>query len=474
MLFNSIEYIFLFLPITLILYHILLKRRLVVASKILLIFTSLFFYSYWDIKYLPILLSSILVNYFLGNSLIKKANKVIFFIAILFNISLLGYFKYCNFFLDNVAIFYPDLFNNSVIIILPLAISFFTFQQIAYIADCYYRKLKDQNFINYTLFVSFFPQLIAGPIVHHAQMMPQFSGLRTKVTNYNNIALGLFIFSVGLFKKVVIADYLAEIVNTSYQDYQNLSFFDSWKATLSYSFQLYFDFSGYTDMAIGIALMFNIKLPFNFNSPYKALNVADFWNRWHITLSKFLKDYIYIPMGGNRVGNFKIYRNMMIVFLISGFWHGAGWNFIFWGFLHGFAICAHKFWQRFNIRVNNFTAWFLTFNFINISWVFFRAENFNQALQILKNMFLLSGDNFGFYDNYLVFMQFIRFKSVEYLILILSLITIYYILPIVSKDAEKLIKIFKPNRRFYFITLVLLSVPLLSFHQTSEFLYFNF
>jgi D-alanyl-lipoteichoic acid acyltransferase DltB (MBOAT superfamily) len=305
-------------------------------------------------------------------------------------------------------------------------------------------------------------------------MMPQFSGLRTKVTNYNNIALGLFIFSVGLFKKVVIADYLAEIVNTSYQDYQNLSFFDSWKATLSYSFQLYFDFSGYTDMAIGIALMFNIKLPFNFNSPYKALNVADFWNRWHITLSKFLKDYIYIPMGGNRVGNFKIYRNMMIVFLISGFWHGAGWNFIFWGFLHGFAICAHKFWQRFNIRVNNFTAWFLTFNFINISWVFFRAENFNQALQILKNMFLLSGDNFGFYDNYLVFMQFIRFKSVEYLILILSLITIYYILPIVSKDAEKLIKIFKPNRRFYFITLVLLSVPLLSFHQTSEFLYFNF
>jgi D-alanyl-lipoteichoic acid acyltransferase DltB (MBOAT superfamily) len=474
MLFNSLEYIFLFLPITLIIYYILLRHKLVLASKIFLIIASLFFYAFWSIKYLPILIFSILVNYFFGNALIRQKNRRFFILAIIFNISLLAYFKYCNFFLDNIAIFYPNLFDNSIIIILPLAISFFTFQQIAYISDCYYGKLKDQNFVNYALFVSFFPQLIAGPIVHHGQMMPQFLGLKTKIIHYKNLALGLFIFAVGLFKKVVIADYLSEIVNFSYQNYQDLSFFDAWKASLYYTFQLYFDFSGYTDMAIGVALMFNIKLPFNFNSPYKAANIADFWQRWHMTLSKFLKDYIYIPLGGNRVGNLKIYRNLILVFLISGLWHGAGWNFIFWGFLHGVAISLHRFWQGFNIKINYYLAWFLTFNFVNISWIFFRSENFAQALVILKKMFIISNDDLGFYDNYQIFMEFIRFKSVEYLILALSLFTFYYIYPIITKDAEKLIKIFKINRKFYFITLILLLVPLLSFQQTSEFLYFNF
>ena len=474
MLFNSIEYIFFFLPFTLTCYYILLHHKLVIASKSLLIFASLFFYSFWNIKYLPILLLSILVNYLFGNFLIKKKNKSIFIIVIIFNISLLAYFKYYNFFLDNVAIFYPNLFDNSVIIILPLAISFFTFQQIAYLADCYEGKLKDQNFINYALFVSFFPQLIAGPIVHHGQMMPQFSGLRTKIINYKNLSLGLFIFSVGLFKKVVIADYLSEIVNFSYQNYQNLSFFDSWKMSFAYTFQLYFDFSGYADMAIGAALMFNIKLPFNFNSPYKSANIAEFWNRWHITLSKFLKDYIYIPLGGNRVGNFKIYRNLMVVFLISGLWHGAGWNFIFWGFLHGFAICINHFWKKYNLKMNYYLAWFVTFNFINISWIFFRSESFPQALHILGNMFLFSEDNFGFYNNYLIFMEFIRFNSIEYFVLTISLLIVYYIYPIISKDSEKLIKIFKNDKKIYFITLTLLLIPLLSFHQTSEFLYFNF
>lgn len=474
MLFNSLEYIFLFLPITLIIYYILLRYKLVFASKIFLIIASLFFYAFWNIKYLPILIFSIFINYLFGNFLIITKNRIIFTIAIIFNIILLAYFKYYNFFLDNIAIFYPNIFDNSVIIILPLAISFFTFQQIAYIADCYYGKLKDQNFINYALFVSFFPQLIAGPIVHHGQMMPQFLGLKTKVINYKNISLGLFVFSVGLFKKIVIADYLSEIVNLSYQNYQDLTFFDAWKTSLYYTFQLYFDFSGYTDMAIGAALMFNIKLPFNFNSPYKSANIAEFWQRWHMTLSKFLKDYIYIPLGGNRVGNLKIYRNLMLVFLISGLWHGAGWNFIFWGFLHGLAISLHRFWQGFNIKLNYYLAWFLTFNFVNISWIFFRSENFSQSLVILEKMFIISNSNLGFYDNYLIFMEFIRLKSIEYVILVFSLFTLYYIYPIITKDAEKLMKIFKINRKFYFITLILLLVPLLSFHQTSEFLYFNF
>jgi alginate O-acetyltransferase complex protein AlgI len=474
MLFNSTEYIFLFLPVTLFIYYILTKNKLIVASKILLIFSSLFFYGYWNINYIPLLLLSIMVNYCFGSALIKKPNKSIAIIAILFNISLLAYFKYANFFIENIRFFSPNGEFSSINIVLPLAISFFTFQQIAYIVDCYSKQLRDQDFLNYVIFITFFPQLIAGPIVHHKEMMPQFHCLRSKVINYKNIATGIFIFSVGLFKKVIIADYLAQTANISFDNYILLSSVGAWKASLAYTFQLYFDFSGYTDMAIGSALMFNIMLPFNFNQPYKACNIKDFWNRWHMTLSLFLRDYIYIPLGGNRVSNFKIYTNLMIVFLISGLWHGAGWTFIFWGILHGSAICINRFWGKCGMKMSKGLGWFITFNFINISWIFFRSENFNQAVTILQKMFFIDVNKIGFIENYEQFMEFIRFKSIEYIALVLAIFILYFIFPIIIKDAEQLKKKFEAKKKYVFISTILLVLPILSYHKTSEFLYFNF
>ncbi len=238
--------------------------------------------------------------------------------------------------------------------------------------------------------MSFFPQLIAGPIVHHSEMMPQFKDKNNQFLNYRNIALGLFIFSIGLFKKVVIADNIAHFADFGFDKAASLSFIQAWMASLSYSFQLYFDFSGYCDMAIGIALFFNIKLPINFNSPYKALNIQDFWRRWHITLSRFLKEYLYIPLGGNRVKESIVYRNLILVFLIGGFWHGAGWTFIIWGLLHGIALSVHRAYshaaRKFHFTMPKILAWLITFNFINLAWVFFRAKDLNSALKVLKGM----------------------------------------------------------------------------------------
>lgn len=444
------------------------------ASKVLLIAASLFFYCYWDFKYLPILLLSLLVNYGFGWYLIKHKSKPVFWMAIAFDLSLLGYFKYANFFIENVSntFFDGQLLNPKIV--LPLAISFFTFQKIAYISDCMQGKLRDRNFLNYTLFVTFFPQLIAGPIVHHKDIIPQFKTLRTKFINYNNIALGIFIFAVGLFKKVIIADHFAIWANSGFSHYADLSTLDAWKTSLSYTAQLYFDFSGYTDMAIGSALLFNIKLPFNFNQPYKSLNIREFWQRWHMTLSKFLKDYLYIPLGGNRVSGIRIYVNLMIVFLISGLWHGAGWTFIFWGFLHGAAICLHHFYSRFGFSMNKILAWFLTFNFINISWVFFRADHFNQAVIILQKMFGFNSDRFGIMQNWEKFTNFVRFNDIEYLILVFVLFLAYKLLPFITKDAEALTQEFKHNNKYKLATICLLVIPILAYHKTSEFLYFNF
>ena len=392
MLFNSYEYIFLFLPLTFFIYFYLLQNRFVVGAKGFLVFASLFFYSWWNIAYLPIILSSMLFNYVVGNSLnenfkkVKVSKKSLLTFGILSNVLLLGYFKYSDFFIENLNI----LSGSSISLLhlaLPLGISFFTFQQIGYLVDSYRNETKEYDFLNYALFVTFFPQLIAGPIVHHAEMMPQFASRWNLVKNYKNIAMGLFIFSIGLFKKVVIADSFASLVDKGFDISTTLNFIEAWSVSLSYTFQLYFDFSGYTDMAIGAGLLFNIKIPINFNSPYKAVSIQDFWRRWHITLSKFLKDYIYIPLGGNREGNFKTYSNLLITFLIGGIWHGAGWTFVFWGLLHGVALVINHIWKTLNLHMPKILAWFITFNFINIAWVFFRAKNWDDALKVLNGMF---------------------------------------------------------------------------------------
>jgi D-alanyl-lipoteichoic acid acyltransferase DltB (MBOAT superfamily) len=393
MLFSTYEFIFFFLPVSFVVYFYLNKRRLTTASKAWLVFSSLFFYSWWNVAYLPLILISMLFNYVVGSSLTRSDcsskrphKKTILFFGIVCNIALLGYFKYADFLISNINLI-SNTQTEMLNLALPLAISFFTFQQIAYLVDSFRSETQEYDFLNYAVFVSFFPQLIAGPIVHHKEMMPQFSNNRAKLINYKNILMGLFIFSIGLFKKVVIADSLAIWVSNGFDIATTLNFFEAWAVSLSYTFQLYFDFSGYADMAIGLALLFNIRLPINFNSPYKATNIQDFWRRWHMTLSRFLRDYVYIPLGGNRRGEFKTYINLLSTFIIGGIWHGAGWTFVFWGFLHGLAISVQRAWNLLGIRMWTWVSWLITFNFVNISWVFFRANEWSDAIKVLRGMF---------------------------------------------------------------------------------------
>lgn len=328
MLFNSFEFIFLFLPIAFLLYFLLNKFGHATLAKAWLVAASLFFYSYWNVKYLPLMLVSLIVNYFIGMRLVKHKSKLLLTVGLIFNIGMLSYFKYYDFFLQNVNALIGTHFTL-LSLTLPLAISFYTFQKIAFLVDTYRGETKACHFLDYALFVTFFPQLIAGPIVHHAQIMPQFADSSKKRWQSKYIVLGIFVFAVGIFKKVGIADVLSPLVHEGFDVQQSLTFVEAWLSSLAFTFQLYFDFSGYSDMAIGIALMFNIKLPQNFNSPYKAVNIQDFWHRWHMTLSQFLTKYVYISLGGNRKGITRTYANIMIVFLISGLWHGAGWTFVF-------------------------------------------------------------------------------------------------------------------------------------------------
>ena len=478
MLFNSYEFIFLFLPLTFFIYFYLNHKRLTEASKGFLVFSSLFFYSWWNISYLPLILTSMLFNYVIGNILSKTTDektfknrfpkKSVLVFGIVCNIALLGYFKYADFFIENFNLA-SDSNINLLNLLLPLAISFFTFQQIAYLVDSYKAETREYDFLNYALFVTFFPQLIAGPIVHHKEMMPQFAKVGNKVKNYKNIALGLFIFSVGLFKKVMIADTFAVWANAGFDAASTLNILEAWATSLSYTFQLYFDFSGYTDMAIGIALLFNIKLPINFNSPYKALNIQDFWRRWHMTLSRFLRDYIFIPLGGSRKSNYRTYTNLMITFLLGGFWHGAGWTFIFWGFLHGLALSIHKLWQTFGFKIWTWLAWLITFNFVNIAWIFFRAKEWDDAIKVLGSMF-------GFTNA-----KILEFSKVKYLFssigessYTLPMIIVGFIIVLKFKNSIEYKNIFNTNLIYIIITTLLFLVAFGGINEFSEFLYFNF
>ena len=458
MLFNSYEFIFLFLPITWFFYFYLNSKRLTELSKGFLVLSSLFFYSWWNIVYLPLILISMLFNYTIGSSLAQNSNnknrKSILTFGIIANLSLLGYFKYSDFFISNI--------NNSVAtnipllhLALPLAISFFTFQQISYLVDSYKNETHEYNFLNYALFVTFFPQLIAGPIVHHKEMMPQFAKIRNKTKNYKNIATGIFIFTIGLFKKVVIADTFAIWATQGFDYAVTLNLLEAWATSLSYTFQLYFDFSGYTDMAIGTALLFNIKLPINFNSPYKALDIQDFWRRWHMTLSRFLRDYIYIPLGGNRGENHRTYTNIMATFILGGLWHGAGWTFVFWGFLHGIALSIQRLWGKVGFKLNKVLAWFITFNFVNIAWVFFRAKEWSDAVKILKGMFVVD-----------------EIHAINPIIIIMILLG--FLLTLMFKNSIQKQYRFKILTSVFYGILFTISIYIIRIGDKSEFLYFNF
>jgi len=495
MLFNSYDYIFFFLPVTFFVYFYLNSKRLTEASKAFLVFASLCFYSWWNIAYLPILLSSILFNYVVGVSLSKNAEhtkvgkKTLLILGVVANVALLGYFKYADFLIENMNVV-TGAQMPLLHLALPLAISFFTFQQIAYLVDSYRSETKEYDFLNYATFVTFFPQLIAGPIVHHQEMMPQFATMRNKVKNYRNIAVGLFIFSIGLFKKVVIADTFAIWATTGFDTATTLNLFEAWATSLSYTFQLYFDFSGYTDMAIGAALLFNIKLPINFNSPYKAVNIQDFWRRWHITLSRFLRDYVYIPLGGNRKSNFRTYNNLMATFIIGGIWHGAGWTFVFWGGLHGSALVIHRAWNRAGFKLSAWLAWLITFNFINIAWIFFRAKEWGDATKILSGMLGLNGVIFTKnYEKHLPFLD--SFDQVSYGAITINMGGGYemlnwliagFILILLFKNTYEIAsypeinrsRLLSPIKAVYFAFLFLTSILFMSLSEYTEFIYFNF
>jgi len=401
MLFNSYAFVFLFLPLVLLVF-LYLEQRQREAAITWLVIASLFFYAWWKPVYLLLLLFSMAFNFAIGHSLQRRPRGWLLAFGVAGNLGLLAWFKYANFLVDTVNVLGgTDMVLNTII--LPLAISFFTFQQIAWLVDAQRGQAAEYNPVHYALFVSFFPQLIAGPIVHHAEMMPQFGQTRNRDTRLRDLEIGLTIFCLGFLKKVVLADTASLQANPVFEAAargEALSLFEAWGGALAYSFQLYFDFSGYSDMAIGLGRLFGIRLPVNFFSPYRATSIIDFWRRWHITLARFLRDYLYIPLGGNRSGRYRTLINLMLTMLLGGLWHGAAWTFVFWGGLHGLYLVINRLWRdlrrRLGLdhsfgRVGRFTAITITFLAAAVGWVVFRADSFPAAARVYAGMAGLNG-----------------------------------------------------------------------------------
>jgi alginate O-acetyltransferase complex protein AlgI len=478
LLFNSYVFILLFFPIVLIGYFTLLKFKQKNLAKLYVILGSIFFYSFWSIKFLPILLLSISVNYIVSQFINKdtKWKKLILTLGIIFNVLLLGYFKYVDFFITNINTLFQSQFPL-LYIALPLGISFITFQKIAYLVESYRGETKGYSFIDFLFFVTFFPQLIAGPITYHSELMAQLKKPEKYYKNLNNMSAGLYIFAIGLFKKVIIADTFAVWATDGYSNIEALSLVDSWIATLSYTFQLYFDFSGYCDMAIGIALFFNFVLPVNFNSPYKALNIQDFWRRWHITLNRFFTQYVYFPLGGSRLGKGRTYVNIFIIFFISGFWHGAGWTFVIWGILHGLASIVYRAWSQLGLRLPKVLAWFVTFLFVHLAWVYFRAPDIASAHAMFAKMFnfeelqlppriaSIVADTLG-----------LSFQNAAYFfdLKLIILLAIFFGVVLFTKNSIEKLETFKPTVKNAAFISVVTVLSLLYLNRVSEFLYFNF
>jgi D-alanyl-lipoteichoic acid acyltransferase DltB (MBOAT superfamily) len=413
MLFNSYEFIFAFLPATALIFFQLARLSHQIAA-IWLVIASLFFYGWWNPNYVGLLVGSILFNYVTGLAISrvlglnrKRIAQSILIFAIAANLILLGYFKYANFFITNLNDMLATHYSFSGLI-LPLGISFFTFTQIAFLVDTLRGSAREYNFFHYALFVTYFPHLIAGPLLHHREMMPQFNKEETYRLNYENIAVGLTIFSIGLFKKVFLADGMAEYAKPVFDaaaQGQILSFKAAWGGVLSYTIQLYFDFSGYSDMAIGLSRLFGVKLPVNFDSPYKAVNIIEFWRRWHMSLSRFLRDYLYIPLGGNRGGPIRHHVNLMLTMLLGGLWHGAGWTFVIWGGLHGIYLIINHAWRGFrkkmghdlnrSSRIGRMVSILITFASVAIALAFFRADSLETGFSLFKSLIGIHGFAFA-------------------------------------------------------------------------------
>ena len=393
MLFYTIPYLLFFLPTSILLFFYI--KFLKIDPKIILILLSIFFYSWWNIYYLPVIIISIIINYYFYKKLISSSTKKksILLIGVGINVLILIIFKYLDFLILNINLIFTTNFNY-LNLPFPLAISFFTFQSIAFLINVYDEEILNVKAKDFFLFIVFFPQLIAGPIVRYNNMMPQFNNEENLIFNKRNFTIGLIVLFIGLIKKVYFAGTLSEFVDLGYENINELSILSSWLLSLSFTFQFYFDFSGYVDMATGSALMMNIVLPQNFNSPFKATSIIDFWQRWHITLTNFLTNFIYNPLLRS-LKNINFLNSMIItffVFLIAGIWHGPAWNFVLFGAFHGLGLIINHIYRKyFDFKISKLFFWFLTFNFVNISFIFFRSEKIENSFIILKNMF-----NFNF------------------------------------------------------------------------------
>lgn len=386
MQFNSYIFILLFLPITAILYFLSNKIQNSIG-KIVIIAASIIFYAYSDSKTVIILGISIIINYLFAKQLERRIvwRKIYLFLPIAVNVVLLLYFKYLNFAISNINL----LFNFEIEtkdILLPIGISFFTFQQIAYIVAIFRKEIKKADLLDYLTYILYFPKLLMGPLTDPVDFIKQINNNSLKKVNWDNISYGLKIFCFGLFKKVLIADTFATAVSWGYSNIEIATSIDWILVMLFYTFEIYFDFSGYSDMAVGASYMLNITLPINFDSPYKAVSIRDFWKRWHISLTKFLTKYIYIPLGGSKKGTALTYLNIMLVFLISGIWHGANWTFILWGLLNGLFSILERIFDKIQNKIFEPAKWILTFGIINILWLLFRSDSIAQWIRILKTI----------------------------------------------------------------------------------------
>lgn len=477
MLFNSYIFILFFLPLAFAGYFFLnfIKRNRL--AQMWLIIMSLWFYGYFNVGYLWIICFSIIFNFLLSRRISRndRYKKMLLMIGITFNLGSIFYFKYFDFFIESVnALFCSDFELQHIL--LPLGISFFTFQQISFLVDTYKGEIEDYNFVEYALFVVFFPQLVAGPIVFHEEMIPQFCSIEKKRINGDNIAAGLYMFAVGLFKKVLLADTLGRAVTWGYETVWDMTSLEILIVSLCYTFQLYFDFSGYCDMASGIGRMFNIDLPVNFNSPYRSCSVLEFWDRWHMTLTRFLKKYVYIPLGGNRKGTLYTYINIMLVFLLSGLWHGAGWTFVIWGAVHGLANFLNRIFKNVWDKVYAGVRWVCTFLFINCTWIIFRADSLEKAWCFIKKLFCMNtlSVRAELFDSVrLVEFDFLERKfGIIDGFYILALLFISFLIVLAGKNCYE--REFTPTWKNAFFVVILLVWSIMSLSGVSTFLYFNF
>ena len=488
MLFNSYIFIFLFFPLVVLGYyafHHFGKPKMALGY---LLCMSMWFYGYNSIKYLFILIASVILNYLLVE-LLDRTDRLLYRRLLLIagigvNIGILFYYKYYDFFIENVNKWFKTDYAL-LRLMLPLGISFYTFQQLSYVVDSYRRECEKYGFLEYAAYVIFFPQLIAGPIVYHDELIPQLRDERNHRINYENLSKGLYAFSLGLAKKVLVADTLSKIVTLGYDDIQHIYTVTVVIVAICYSLQIYFDFSGYCDMAYGIGYLFNIKLPVNFNSPYKAISVTDFWDRWHMTLTRFFTKYVYIPLGGSRKGKIRTYVNVMIVFVVSGVWHGANWTYILWGIWNGVANVVDKLVGRFFEWVPKIIRRIVMFALATYAWALFRSESISSAKKLLRHLKRFRGGRV--YQPIIETFNNITEMRILYRLGFGSFIDRYPLLPLVvfilllilacffmKNTQEKVEESGKYGKRRLVVTVALLFWSVMSLSDVSEFLYFNF